>query len=247
MTIPTVIVPVLSKYDYLKKMISTIDYSINHLIIVDNGEKCEKIFHKYINKVSIIKLPFNLGIATSYNLGIKLSPMSKYWIFAQDDMQWNPGGLEKIDRMSGSDKFLYGFTHNRPFSCRSIGENVIAKVGLLDESYYPAPGDEFNFHRRCLFHKIEQDDITDTYKAYNSLTMREMLKNKTMDVDIWNQNYRRSISSELQNEGWSLKRIREHQSSLNNEFDNLKELSRINTLFELQKQEHEYPKYDEII
>jgi len=244
MAIPTIIVPVLSKYDYLEKMISTIDYNINQLIIIDNGSNCKKITNKYINKISIVKLPYNLGIATSYNLGIKLSPMSKYWVFAQDDMEWKPGGLEQIDRMSGPNKFLYGLTHSRPFSCRSIGENVISKVGLLDESYYPAPGDEFNFHRRCLYHEIEEGDISKFYKAHNSLTMIEMLKNKTIDSFIWNKNYQRSISSKLENEGWSLKRRREHPEFPENVFNEFKNISLINTILVLKQERHDYPKYN---
>lgn len=233
------IIPVLTDYTKLEKMFDSIDYQIDHAIIIDNGGKLKSLSSNFVNEISIINMPYNLGISTPYNLGIKLTPMSKYWLFAQNDIIWVPGGLEKIHQISGSDYLCIGMQDSRPFACRTIGENVVAKVGLLDESYFPAPGDEFNYHKRCHYFNIQEKDITGTYIAEKSSTIQKMIKNSEISVAVWNDNWRRAVFGPPINSGWNLSRRRWQGSQMNSDpsevklmIDNLNKHHKIHNQYE---------------
>jgi glycosyltransferase involved in cell wall biosynthesis len=202
------IVPVLGHSQKLQAMLDSIDFPIDHIIIIVNGGKINTLSCNQANELSIIKFPYNSGISIAYNTGIKLTPMSKYWLLAQDDIIWNPGGLMKINDLSGSDNLCIAMNTNRPFACRTMGENVVAKVGLLDESFFPAPGDDFNYHKRCHYHNINEVDITGTFQAEMSSTIKEMVLSGDISISTWNNNFYRSLFGPPINNGWSLSRRR---------------------------------------
>ena len=75
--LPNLIVPVLNRYDLLRRMLGSIDYPIRDLLIIDNGGKFEDMFDKDelpVKNLRVLMLPSNLGVAASWNLGIKLFP-----------------------------------------------------------------------------------------------------------------------------------------------------------------------------
>lgn len=191
--IPVMIVPVLKFYDRLQNMFETIDYPIDHAIIIDNGGKLKSLNNKYINKISIINMPNNLGVPTSWNLGIKLEPFAKYWLFSQDDIQWVTGGLEKIDNMSSSDCICIDMDGNRPFSSFTVGDAVINKVGLFDETYFPLIGDDFNYHKRCHYYNITEKNISGTFIAEKSASIRELISTGKLRKDVIDDNFKRSL------------------------------------------------------
>lgn len=210
------IVPVLRGYDKLERMLNSIDYEIEHIIIIDNGNKLTNLKCNFAKELSIIRMPYNTGISIPYNIGIKLTPMAKYWLLTQNDIIWISGGLRKIHERSGPDNLCIAINTNRPFACRTIGENVIQKVGLLDESFFPAPGDDFNYHKRCHYHDINEVDISDTHEQEISATIKEMIVNNEISTDVWNDNFNRSLFGPPIDSGWLLSRRRMQEPSIIN-------------------------------
>lgn len=206
--IPTIIVPVLKFYDSLQNMLDTVDYPINHIIIIDNGGELKNLKCSFANKISIINMPYNLGVPTSWNLGIKLSPFSKYWLFSQDDIKWIPGGLEKISHTASENSVCLDMDGPRPFSSFTVGENVIRRVGIFDESYFPLLGDDFNFHKRCHFYHIEEKNISNTFIAEKSKTIREMVATGKVSKETLDDNMLRSLYGPPDITGWNLKKRR---------------------------------------
>lgn len=146
--IPNLIVPVLNRYDLLQRMLSSIDYPIRHLFIIDNGDGPSEILKipDWVREVTYSPMPSNLGVAASWNLGIKSLPHSNRWFFSSSDMYYEKGALEKLsaaplDALTLSDIPPY-------FQTFVIGEEVIEKVGLFDEIYYPAYFEDNDFLRR---------------------------------------------------------------------------------------------------
>jgi hypothetical protein len=213
--IPVMIVTVLNQYDKLQRMFDSVDYPIEHAIVMDNSGQLKNIKCDFIKEISIINFPYNLGISIPYNLGIKLTPMAQYWLLTQDDVIWNPGGLERVHQLSGSDNFCIGISDQRPFACRTMGENVVAKVGLLDESFFPAPGDEYNYHKRCHYNNIKEVDITGTFIAELSSTIINLINDGTIESNVWNKNFHRSMYDPPIDHGWNLFRRREQESKNN--------------------------------
>lgn len=152
--LPNLIVPVLNRYDLLQRMLDTVDHKIAHLVLIDNGDNLTSLrFPELIQNVHYIPLPGNLGIAGSWNLGIKVLPHHDRWFIASNDIMLLPGDLQQLseartDQITLCDK--------PPFSqIFAIGEEVIREVGLFDESFYPAFFEDTDMQRRARFFGFE--------------------------------------------------------------------------------------------
>jgi hypothetical protein len=116
--IPNLIVPVLNRYDLLERFLQSLDYPIAHLLIIDNGaSKVEEDLQVHVPEcvemTTYLPMPSNLGVAGSWNLGIKLFPMDNRWTFASNDMWFEPGELEKLAWASPDDLTLVADDYQR--------------------------------------------------------------------------------------------------------------------------------------
>ena len=101
--VPVIGIPVLNRYDLLERCIRTIDYAVEHLIIIDNGGMIEKDClslpkNSNIENRYILNMPSNLGVATSWNLGIKMTPFAQGWILLNSDAYFERNELQKFYR-----------------------------------------------------------------------------------------------------------------------------------------------------
>jgi len=146
--LPNLIVPVLNRYDLLDRMLASIDYPVYELLIVDNGGELDRIRdNENLINVNILNMPSNLGVAASWNLGIKLLPHHDRWFFASNDMFYMPGALERLSEARRQDVTLsdmFPFWHTF-----ALGEEVVRRVGLFDEALYPAYFEDNDYERRA--------------------------------------------------------------------------------------------------
>ena len=206
--IPVMVVPVLRFYKKLQAMLDSVDFPVAHILIIDNGGLLEGVTCEFAERISIINMPSNLGVPTAWNLGIQLEPWAKYWLFSQDDILWQPGGLQMIHEKSASDVVTMDMVGPRPFSSFTVGEDVIRQVGLFDESYFPLLGDDFNFHKRCHLHQIKEVDISGSFIAERSATIRSMLEKSDTNQLVLIDNYVRSVFGPPEVTGWQIARRR---------------------------------------
>jgi len=71
------IIPTLNRYDLLDKLLESIDYPVAHLLIIDNGGQYSLAVDdipELVEQVTVLNMPSNLGVASSWNLGIKSFP-----------------------------------------------------------------------------------------------------------------------------------------------------------------------------
>ena len=153
--VPTMIVPTLNGHKRLAYMIESIDYHVNDLLIIDNGHSDRGaydlmcIYHNpMIHKTHTVSLPSNLGVAASWNLGIKLFPWSEYWCIVNDDVVFEPGALQLLEIASSAHRIALA-SSPQPWSAFTIGESVVDQVGLFDEAFYPAYFEDTDFARRA--------------------------------------------------------------------------------------------------
>jgi GT2 family glycosyltransferase len=150
--IPVMIVPTLTRHDLLVQMLASIDCPVDSLIILNNNSKANfEGTHAIPNLVAnyrVFNMPANLGVAGSWNLGIKLTPFAPWWLVASDDVIFAPGALEKLAAESSSDRLTIceEWPHWQFFA---LGENVVSKVGLFDENMYPANFEDDDYQHRC--------------------------------------------------------------------------------------------------
>lgn len=145
--LPNLIVPVLNRYDLLQRMLDTIDLKIAHLVLIDNSDGVDALrFPEKIKNVHYIGLPGNLGVAGSWNLGIKVLPHNDRWFFASHDIMFAPKDLEKL-ATAKTDELTLAST-DPFFQVFAVGEEVVRHVGLFDEAFHPGFGQDTDYLRR---------------------------------------------------------------------------------------------------
>jgi GT2 family glycosyltransferase len=146
--IPALIIPVLNRFDLLEKVLDSIDYPIENILIIDNSNS----YKTNRENVHVINLPSNLGVAASWNLGIKCFPHSPYWIIGSNDNKWIPGNLKKFEEISSTEKIVLS---SQLWNTFSIGSEIVKTVGLFDENYYPAYHEDTDYIERIRLNNIK--------------------------------------------------------------------------------------------
>jgi GT2 family glycosyltransferase len=214
--LPVMIVPVLSRHDLLDRMIKSINYPIRELVIIDNGAKThswEPTWNQWISKIWHLKMPNNLGVAGSWNLGIKSTPMAEYWVISNFDVEWGGDSLKMFQELSGSNKLL--LSNGSPEWCAfSVGWKVVDEIGLFDEAFHPAYFEDNDFERRLKNKgnnlEIERSFIPISHE--NSSTLKSGFQEANKATFSNNESYyREKIKAEDFSQGnWSLQRRRQN-------------------------------------
>ena len=173
--IPCMIVPILKGPETLYRMLETIDYPIRKLIIIDNGDALRHSLGwpvEHVQSTKVIKMPANLGVAGSWNLGIKADPFAPWWLIANYDVEWPSGSLKAFSEQAGEGILL---AHSpQPWSAFALSEDAVKRVGLFDEGFHPAyfedndyelrrrqssRGDGLGARLRCVIARRLADDV----------------------------------------------------------------------------------------
>ena len=150
--LPNLTVPVLNRYDLLQRMLSSIDYPVNHLLVIDNGasmvlEDIEVDVPDCVEFTTYLPMPANLGVAASWNLGIKSFPYDNRWFFASNDVVFKPGALERLCEARTDEITLSKmFPHWHAFS---VGYEAVRRLGLFDEAFFPAYFEDNDYNTRA--------------------------------------------------------------------------------------------------
>jgi hypothetical protein len=164
------IVPVLNRFDLLKRMVESID--IPATVYVINNANFEERFHysnEHLVPLHWVDMPFNLGVASSWNLGIKMLPFESRWFISSADCVFAPGDLEllqtaKPDALTLCDKFPY-------YQTFAVGEEVVKSIGLFDEGLHPIYFEDNDYERRIAHYGLRVDRLPLQLKHDNSSTI----------------------------------------------------------------------------
>lgn len=212
--LPNLIVPVLNRYDLLQRMFDTVDTKIAHLVVIDNGDGLEAIrFPKTAKYVHVIPLPANLGVAGSWNLGIKVLPHHDRWFFASNDIMLKPGDLQKIGQAKTNHLTL---SESAPhWQLFAIGEEVVRDVGLFDESFHPAYFEDNDYMRRVQFHEYPIVKMSLGVTHDNSSTLRSSTYFQSRNNMTFEDNRKYYFEKQYHNDfspgQWSLTRRRRNE------------------------------------
>ena len=150
--LPNLTVPVLNRYDLLQRMLSSIDYPVKHLLVIDNGasmvlEDMEVDVPDCVEFTTYLPMPANLGVAASWNLGIKSFPYDDRWFFASNDVVFKPGALERLCEARTDEITLSKmFPHWHAFS---VGYEAVRRLGLFDEAFFPPYFEDNDYNTRA--------------------------------------------------------------------------------------------------
>jgi GT2 family glycosyltransferase len=180
------IVPVLNRYDLLQRMLTSLDYPVAHLLIIDNGastviEDVGIDVPACVEHTTYLPMPANLGVAESWNLGIKSFPYADRWFFTSNDVQFAPNALQGLSEARRDEITLSG---DFPFwQTFSLGYEAVRRVGLFDSRFFPAFCEDNDYtwraeHAGVTIRKIDIPMVHDNSSTINS------------DRSLWEKNAR---------------------------------------------------------
>ena len=150
--VPVIIIPVLNRYDLMERAIRSIDYPVERLIIIDNGDGYDPDMlawtapWQHIQNWYLWRMPTNLGVAPSWNLGIKATPHARGWLLLNSDAYFQPGQLQHF-YADCEDNMVVRTEQN--WSCVWVGQDVVSKIGLFSECYVPAYFEDNDYEQRA--------------------------------------------------------------------------------------------------
>jgi len=171
------VIPVLgfltySKFDLADRLLASIDYPVEHLVIVDNSGKRSYKPDKpdLVQNLWLIQVPFGLGYGGGLNLIVKSTPFAPYWVLVNDDAEFAPDTLAKIaDQV---DTEAINFLSIMPkWSGFVLGEGAVLKAGLFDERFHPIYFEDNDYERRLQQAGVEVNFIYAELSHDNSSTL----------------------------------------------------------------------------
>jgi len=141
-------VPTLTRKDLLYDLLGSIDINVGTLLVIDNGDQdFGEMWVPAIDRLRIADIGSNLGVAASWNLGIKAGFQHEWIMVVSDDVTFPSGTLQQFADLSGPDRVVLSGTW--PHWCVfTIGMRVVQQVGLFDENLYPAYYEDNDYQRR---------------------------------------------------------------------------------------------------
>jgi hypothetical protein len=205
------IVPVLIRHDLLDRMIKSINYPVRDLVIIDNGPQFnyEPTWNNWVHKTHHIKIPHNLGVASSWNLGIKTMPYSDYWLITGFDNEWGGESLQQFSEISDPNRLV--LSGGAPsWTAFTVGWKVIDKVGLFDEALHPAYFEDNDYEWRCGFTDVEIVKSFIPVAHDNSSTIKAGYQGRNSQTFESNRDYfhqKQQLNSAVEG-NWSIRRRR---------------------------------------
>lgn len=206
--IPVLGFATLSRFDMAQRLIDSIDYPVEHLVIVDNSGKkeFEPRINDNIKNLWLLQVPHGLGANGAWNLIIKSTPHAPYWVIPNDDSWFEPGALQKIAENVDTTKF--NFVNIHPiWSCVIPTEGSVEKAGLWDEAFHPIYFDDDDYEWRMKKLGVEFHNIDAKVHHDNSSTLKSGYDERNRITFSRNQSLHlnKKVSEDTGVRGWSIK------------------------------------------
>lgn len=212
--IPVLGFATLSRFDMAQRLLDSIDYPVEHLVIVDNSGKkqFEPKVSDLVKNVWLIQVPHGLGANGAWNLIIKSTPHAPYWVIPNDDAYFEPGALQTIARDVDTTKF--NFLNIQPkWSCVIPTEGSVGKAGLWDEAFHPIYFDDDEYEWRMGKLGVEFNTIDARVHHDNSSTLKSGYSERNNVTFSRNQSLftNKQAAEDVGIRGWSLKVRRDNR------------------------------------
>ena len=196
-----------SRFDLADRLLASIDYPVEHLVIVDNSGKRQYEPKKpdHVKNLWLIQVPHGLGFGSGLNLIVKATPFASYWVLLNDDSVLAPGALKKISEQV--DTQAINFLSIMPkWSGFVLGEGAVLKAGLFDERFHPIYFEDNDYERRLMQAGVKANFIYAALDHDNSSTLNSGFHDKNETSFIANKDlFTSKVDANDFSEGnWSL-------------------------------------------
>jgi GT2 family glycosyltransferase len=212
--IPVLGFATLKRFDMADRLLASIDYPVENLVIVDNSGQAtwNPVKPDFVVNMWVIRVPFGLGLVGAWNLIIKSTPYAPYWLLVNDDCWFAPDTLSKAHTgvLTDAVNFFDCVPH---WSAVAFGEGCIDKVGLYDERFYPLYFDDNDLERRIDYHGIQKNFIDAKIHHDNSSTLNSGFQAQNSRTYAANNRlFQEKVAQEDYSEGaWSLRTRRDNR------------------------------------
>jgi GT2 family glycosyltransferase len=198
----------LSRFDLAERLMLSIDYPVEHLVIVDNSgtQSWQPNKPEQVKNLWLIRVPFGLGLVGAWNLIIKSTPYAPYWVLVNDDAWFEKGALEIIAQEADSETLL--FPDIVPdWASIVLGSKIVEEVGLYDERFYPLYFDDNDYERRIRHKGLEIKRIEAKIHHENSSTLKSGFESQNSVSFSANQRLfdQKVLENDYSEGNWSLK------------------------------------------
>jgi GT2 family glycosyltransferase len=211
------IVPVLNRYDLLQRMLDSVDVPVKHLLIIDNGASgvendIELNVPECVEHTTYLPMPANLGVAASWNLGVKSFPYDDRWFIVSNDVRFEPGALERLSEARVDAITLSSmFPHWQVFC---LGYEAVRRVGLADEAFFPAYFEDSDLTRRAQYFGVEivKIDVPMTHDNSSTLNSDPHFVGRNSNTFSNNQEHHSNkvANNDFTAGGWDVQRRRQN-------------------------------------
>lgn len=205
--IPVIGFATLKRFDLADRLLQSIDYPVENLVIVDNSGTASWNPEKpaWVQNMWVIRVPYGLGLVGAWNLIVKSTPYAPYWVLINDDAWFEKGSLRLIEQQV--DTNALNFLKCEPkWSAPVFGEGMIAKVGLYDERFYPLYFDDNDLERRVIHHDVPINHIDAIVHHENSSTLNSGYQHRNVISYSRNEALfgHKKVSEDYSQGGWDL-------------------------------------------
>ncbi len=205
--IPVLGFATLTRFDLAQRLLDSIDYPVENLVIVDNSgrKQFEPKTNEFVKNLWLIQVPNGLGANGAWNLIIKSTPHASYWVIPNDDSWFEPGALKTIAENVDTTKFNF-VNINTLWSCVIPTEGSVDKAGLWDEAFHPIYFDDDDYEWRMKEHGVEFHTINAKVHHDNSSTLKSGFNDRNSFTFRQNQRLLQSkkTTNNTSEQGWSL-------------------------------------------
>ena len=168
----------LKRFDLADRLLASIDYPVEHLVVVNNSgtRTWQPTKPELVKNLWHIEVPFGLGLVGAWNLIVKATPYAPYWVLVNDDAWFEPGQMANIPDQVDTQGL--NFLDIVPkWSGVVFGEGMVEKVGLYDENFYPLYFDDNDLERRVDLAAVSKKTIACKMGHDNSSTLHSGYQN----------------------------------------------------------------------
>jgi len=167
--IPFIGTAVVTNPYWVTRLVNSVDYPVAELCIINNNGRGEidaeldalaKKGNPLVDRIRVVHMPSNLGVAGSWNMMIKCYMNCPYWIIMNDDVAFTPGFLDEMNTTALTQPkagLIHGYSGD--FGVGSwdlflIRDFIIQEFGLFDENLYPAYNEDADYIMRFVHRPI---------------------------------------------------------------------------------------------
>lgn len=206
--IPVLGFATLTKFDMAQRLLDSIDYPVEKVVIVDNSGKREfkPRLNANIKDLWLIQVPHGLGANGAWNLIIKSTPFAPYWVIPNDDSWFEAGALKTIAEQVDLEAFNFPQV-NPKWSCVIPTAHSVEKAGLWDEAFHPVYYDDDDYEWRMTELGVRFNHINAVVHHDNSSTLNSGFQIRNQDTFQRNRSLftNKRAGRNLGIIGWSLR------------------------------------------